>query len=97
MAADTAVVLNPTRLVIAALIGLVILLVLIIKCKVQAMVAILIGALVIGLGAGMSFEDIISAVNDGIGNACCETGEAALQGTIRINGCKGTGRICSWR
>ena len=36
-------------------------------------------------------------VNDGIGNACCETGEAALQGTIRINGCKGTGRICSWR
>ena len=68
MAADTAVVLNPTRLVIAALIGLVILLVLIIKCKVQAMVAILIGALVIGLGAGMSFEDIISAVNDGIGN-----------------------------
>lgn len=68
MAADTAVILNPTRLVIAALIGLVILLVLIIKCKVQAMVAILIGALTIGLAAGMPFEDIITAVNDGIGN-----------------------------
>lgn len=37
--------LNPTRLVAAALIGLVILLVLIIKFKIQAMVAILIGAI----------------------------------------------------
>ena len=39
------VVLNPTRLVLAALIGLVILLVLIIKFNVQAMIAILIGAI----------------------------------------------------
>ena len=38
------VVLNPTRLVLAALIGLVILLVLIIKFNVQAMIAILIGS-----------------------------------------------------
>ena len=37
--------LNPVRLVAAALIGLVILLVLIIKFKIQAMVAILIGAI----------------------------------------------------
>ena len=43
------VVLNPTRLVLAALIGLVILLVLIIKFNVQAMIAILIGAISIGL------------------------------------------------
>lgn len=62
------VALNPTRLVIAALIGLVLLLVLIIKFKVQAMVAILVGALVIGLVAGMPFNDIVTAVNDGIGN-----------------------------
>ena len=41
--------LNPTRLVIAALVGLVILLVLIIKFKIQAMVSILIGAISIGL------------------------------------------------
>ena len=47
------VVLNPTRLVLAALIGLVILLVLIIKFNVQAMIAILIGAICIGLLAGM--------------------------------------------
>lgn len=62
------VALNPTRLVIAALIGLALLLVLIIKFKVQAMVAILVGAIVIGLVAGMPFEDIVTAVNDGIGN-----------------------------
>lgn len=43
------VVLNPTRLVLAAMIGLVILLVLIIKFNVQAMIAILIGAISIGL------------------------------------------------
>ena len=47
------VVLNPTRLVLAALIGLVILLVLIIKFNVQAMIAILIGAISIGLLAGI--------------------------------------------
>ena len=63
-----AVAANPTRLVIAALVGLVILLVLIIKFKIQAMIAILAGAIAIGLISGMSFEDIISSVNEGIGN-----------------------------
>lgn len=48
--------LNPTRLVIAALVGLVILLVLIIKFKIQAMVSILIGAISIGLLAGMPLK-----------------------------------------
>ncbi len=62
------VVLNPTRLVIAAIIGLAILLVLIIKFHVQAMIAILIGAISIGLIAGMPVTEIINAVNDGIGN-----------------------------
>ncbi len=60
--------LNPARLVIAALLGLVLLLVLIIKCKIQAMISILVGAIVIGLAAGMPFENIVTAVNDGIGN-----------------------------
>ena len=63
-----AVALNPTRLVIAAIVGLIILLVLIIKFNIQAMIAILIGALAIGLMAGMPFEQIVTAVNDGIGN-----------------------------
>ena len=62
------VALNPTRLVIAAIIGLVILLVLIIKFKIQAMISILIGAISIGLIAGMPVADIVTAVNDGIGN-----------------------------
>lgn len=64
----TEMTLDPTRLVVAALIGLVLLLVLIIKFKIQAMVSILIGALVIGLVAGMPFDQIVTAVNDGIGN-----------------------------
>ena len=62
------VALNPTRLALAAIIGLVILLLLIIKFHVQAMIAILVGAVLIGLIAGMPFSEIINAVNDGIGN-----------------------------
>lgn len=62
------VVLNPTRLVIAAIVGLLVLLVLIIKFKIHAMISILIGAIVIGIGAGMPFPDIVTAVNDGISN-----------------------------
>lgn len=64
----TEIALNPTRLVAAALIGLIILLVLIIKFKIQAMIAILVGAISIGLIAGMPASEIINAVNDGIGN-----------------------------
>ena len=44
--------LDTTRLVIAAIIGLALLLVLIIKFKVHAMLSILIGAIAIGLFAG---------------------------------------------
>lgn len=65
---DAAVALNPTRLIVAALLGLIILLVLIIKFKIQAMVAILIGAIAIGITAGMPFAAIIDSVNTGIGN-----------------------------
>ena len=63
-----AIVLDPTRLVAAAVIGLVILLVLIIRFKVHAMISILVGAISIGLIAGMPAAQIINAVNDGIGN-----------------------------
>ena len=61
-------VLDPTRLVIAALIGLAVLLLMIIKWKVQAMISILIGAITIGLLSGMPLEEIVAAVDDGIGN-----------------------------
>ena len=62
------VTLDPTRLVIAALLGLALLLVLIIKFKIHAMISILIGAITIGLVAGMPFTEIVGAVNDGISN-----------------------------
>ena len=62
------VTLDPARLIFAAIAGLVILLVLIIKFKVHAMVSILIGAIAIGLIGGMPAAEIVSAVNDGIGN-----------------------------
>ena len=62
------VAMDPTRLVIAAAIGLAVLLVLIIRFKIPAMIAILVGAVLIGLGAGMSFDQIVKAVDDGIGN-----------------------------
>ena len=45
---EAAATLDPTRLILAAVIGLVILLVLIIKCKVQAMISILVGAISVG-------------------------------------------------
>lgn len=62
------IALDPTRLIIGAVIGLIILLVLIIKFNVQAMIAILVGAIAIGLIGGMPAADIVTAVNDGIGN-----------------------------
>ena len=58
---NEAIVLNPTRLILAALIGLVLLLVLIIKFKIHAMISILIGAITIGIVAGMPFTEIVTA------------------------------------
>ena len=60
--------LDPTRLIIAAVAGLILLLVLIIRFRWQAMIAILVGAITIGLAAGMPFEQIVVSVNDGMGN-----------------------------
>ncbi len=59
---------NPFMLIAAAVIGLAVLLVLIIKFKTQAMIAILVGAVIIGLIAGMPLSLIIESVNTGIGN-----------------------------
>ena len=60
--------LSPTRLILAAIIGLAILLVLIIKFNVHAMISILVGAIAIGTIAGMPLSGVVTAVNDGIGN-----------------------------
>ena len=59
---------DAARLVFAAVAGLILFLVLIIKFKVHAMISILIGAVGIGLMAGMPLSDIIGSVNEGIGN-----------------------------
>lgn len=59
---------SPAVLVAAALIGLAVLLLLIIKFKLHAIISILIGAVVIGVIAGMPLSAIVSCINDGIGN-----------------------------
>ena len=64
---ETVFTANPTRLVVAALLGLVILLVLIIKAKFQPFIAILISALAIGVVAGMPAEMITATVTKGMG------------------------------
>lgn len=61
------VALDSTRLILGALVGLVILLLLIIKYKIHAIIAILVGAISIGLIAGMPLPLIIKSVNDGMG------------------------------
>ena len=58
---------DPTRLVLSALFGLVLLLVLVIKGKFQPFVAILFSALAIGLCAGMPVQMITDTVIKGMG------------------------------
>ena len=64
---DTTFAADPTRLVIAALCGLGILLFLIIKAKFQPLIAILLSALGIGLIAGMPVSMITDTVTKGMG------------------------------
>lgn len=58
---------SAAQLIFAALAGLGLVLLLIIRFKVQAVVAILTGAIAIGLLAGMPFSEIVASVNQGIG------------------------------
>jgi len=57
-----------TQLIFAAVIGIALILFMIIRLKMHAMLAILVGAVITGLLAGMSFSQIVSSVNDGVGN-----------------------------
>ncbi len=59
---------STSQLIIAALVGLAVLLILIIGVKLHAMISILIAACVIGLLSGMDVSTIISSVNEGIGS-----------------------------
>lgn len=63
----TEFVADPTRLIIAALVGIALLLLMIMKGKMQPLVAILLSALFIGLVAGMPLPMIIATVTKGMG------------------------------
>lgn len=69
---------TPTRLLIAAALGIVLLLILIIKFKIHPVLSLLISALFIGLGAGMPVSTLISTVEKGAGET--------LQGIILLIG-----------
>ena len=58
---------DPTRLVISAAIGIALLLLLIIRCKLHPVISMLISAVVIGIGAGMPLGLIAETVDKGVG------------------------------
>src|SRR5690606_38336561 len=66
------------QLVGAALAGMALLLFLIVRVKLHAFVALLIGSLVIGAGAGMPFDAVLVSVTNGIGSTLASI--AALVG-----------------
>lgn len=59
---------SETQLIGAALGGIALILFLIIRTKLHAFVALLIGSLVIGIAAGMPFEAVLESVASGVGN-----------------------------
>ena len=69
---------DPQRLVIAALCGVLLLLVLIVKFKLHPFISLLISAFVIGLGSGLPVPMLVSAVEEGAGQT--------LQGIILLIG-----------
>ena len=69
---------EPSRLLIAAAVGIVLLLLLIIKFKIHPVLSLLISALVIGLGAGMPVPTLVSTVEKGAGET--------LQGIVLLIG-----------
>ncbi len=64
---QTVFVANPTRLLIAAAVGIVVLLLLIIKFKLHPVISMIIAAIIIGVGAGMPLTMISDTVEKGVG------------------------------
>ena len=64
---QTVFVANPTRLLIAAAVGIVVLLLLIIKFKLHPVISMMIAAIIIGVGAGMPLTKISDTVEKGVG------------------------------
>ena len=64
---QTVFVAEPTRLLIAAAVGIIVLLLLIIKFKLHPVISMMIAAIIIGVGAGMPLTMISSTVEKGVG------------------------------
>ena len=64
---QTVFVANPTRLLIAAAVGIIVLLLLIIKFKLHPVISMMIAAIIIGVGAGMPLTMISETVEKGVG------------------------------
>ena len=75
---ETVFAAEPSRLLIAAVAGILLLLLLIIKFKLHPILSLLIAALVIGLGAGMPVPTLVSTVEKGAGDT--------LQGIVLLIG-----------
>lgn len=59
---------EPQRLIISAIVGMVVLLFLIIRSKMQPILAIMISAMIIGISAGMPLTLIVKTIEKGIGS-----------------------------
>ena len=64
---QTVFVAEPTRLLIAAAVGIIVLLLLIIKFKLHPVISMMIAAIIIGVGAGMPLTMMSSTVEKGVG------------------------------
>jgi H+/gluconate symporter-like permease len=65
--ADPTFMADPTRLVVSAIIGIVLLLALIIKFKLHPVLSMMVSAIFIGIGAGMPLDLVASTVTKGVG------------------------------
>ena len=57
-----------TQLILAVILGIAVLLFLILKLKINAFIALLIGSIIVGISAGLDAEQIIKTVQEGMGN-----------------------------
>lgn len=64
---ETAFLADPTRLMIAAAVGICVLLILIIKFKLHPVLSMMVSAIIIGVGAGMPLTMISDTVEKGVG------------------------------
>ena len=67
---------DPVRLMIAAAVGIILLLALIIKFKLHPVISMMIAAIVIGAGAGMPLHLISETVEKGVGKTLQGIGRA---------------------